>query len=320
MPCTREIKENYDYKIENNNFPGDGKLGLNGGNDGCPNCRKTCVVNYVLGGIAFSLFGSGVVFLSLYLTNPRTNDKIVTNYKDVDRFECDNTSLKNCGSKSVLFNFDSILSSSGLDHCLGNRNSTDYLYNFEINDDTNCTLKSSSIYVPVSIIEKEYNIQNDNEFYNTENLFSNSNISYLKILNSPVYNKLNVVCNLFDKLTMLKYIDITGFDINNVQFIYRMFSNLNNTVVVGLNGLDIKNVIYIEKLFYNSKIINSNMSKMRFSNLKNVESLFYNSSLDNVDLSGFDFPKCIYISRLFELSKMDNVLISGSKFTITERY
>ena len=316
MPCAREVKENY-YKIGNNNR---GNLVLKGGNEGCQDCRRYCVLNYVLGASAFSLFVSGIAFLSIYFTKPKTKDEIIITNKDVDLFECDNTSLTNCGSNSVLSNLNSILSSSGLDYCFGNRNSTDYLYNFEINNDNNCILKSSSIYVPVSLIDKEDNIQNDNEFYNTENLFSNSNISYLKILNSPIYNKLNVVYNLFDKLTMLKYIDITGFDINNVQFIYRMFSNLNNTVVVGLNGLDIKNVIYIEKLFYNSKIINSNMSMIRFSNLVNVESLFYNSSLDNVDLSGFDFPKCIYISRLFELSKMDNVLISGSKFTITETF
>ena len=327
MQNKNEIKVNNEYKIKNENYKlvnnnlGN-KLKLKGGDiDCCIEEEKLFILNYVFAGISFSLLTPGIVFLSLYFSKQKTNDDNINNDKYINLFECNNSSFAKCKYKSIISKLNNTLFNSGVDYCLGSRHSNDYLYNYEINNDENCILGSSSIYIPVSIINKEDNnsTNNDNDdIYNTENIFSNTNISHLKILDSPKYNKLNEVYNLFNNLENLKYIDITGLDINNVQFIYRMFNNLNNTVVVGFNKLNFENVIHIEELFYNSKIINSNISMIEFNKLKNIENLFYNSSFENVEFNNLYFPIATYFYSIFKYSELKEVKMNNLNLNLTE--
>ena len=137
---------------------------------------------------------------------------------------------------------------------------------------------------------------------------------------------LNDNCNrLFQNLTALEEIDLSGFDTSNVTFMGAMFSNCKNLKRLDLSNFDTSNVTVMGGMFQRCENLEEiDLSNFDTSNVNDMSFMFnYCSKLQEIDLSNFDtsnvttmramFQRCLLLEQL-DLSSLDTSNVSDMKY------
>ena len=102
-------------------------------------------------------------------------------------------------------------------------------------------------------------------------------------LNCIDTSKITDMSYLFDReLSKIKNINISNWDVSNVENMHSMFIYCENFEGKGLENWDVSNVTDMYRMFFNCKNFNCNLSKWNVSNVENMLYLFDNcTSLKN---------------------------------------
>ena len=145
------------------------------------------------------------------------------------------------------------------------------------------------------------NIDNDfsgcfSEYF--EMVKSKTRYNYLKILAANI----NDACEIFEKCSRLKKLDLRNFDTSNISNMCNMFSFCYDlSEIIGLGRFNTSNVYNMWSMFYNCESLKSlDLSNFNTTKVTNMGSMFYNcESLKSLNLSNFNTSKVTDMSYMF---------------------
>ena len=106
----------------------------------------------------------------------------------------------------------------------------------------------------------------------------------------------NMFCNM-QKLTEL---DVSGFDTSKVTNFESMFNNCSSLTSLDISGFDTSSATILKQMFTNTNLTTLDVSKWDTSNVTNMHRMFLNdSSLTALDVSGFDVSKVTDFEYIF---------------------
>ena len=116
-------------------------------------------------------------------------------------------------------------------------------------------------------------------------------------------SNLNSFCNIgkgiFDN-TKFKYIDISGWDVSNIESMRNMFYGCEKLKSVGdISKWDVSNVTNMSQMFFGCESFNQDISKWDVSNVTDMSHMFYCCWSFNQDLSSWDVSSVTRMSRMF---------------------
>ena len=123
----------------------------------------------------------------------------------------------------------------------------------------------------------------------------------LNVLDMSNFNAPNITdINLFDGLSKLTELNLSGFNTSHVTSMTGMFSGCSSLTNLDLSGLDVSNVTSMNAMFQGcSSLTNLDLSGLNVSNVTGMNGMFAGcSSLTNLDLSGL---------KLFNLTGMSGI-------------
>ena len=104
---------------------------------------------------------------------------------------------------------------------------------------------------------------------------------------------------IFDN-TFFKYIDISGWDVSNIESMRNMFENCKELESIGdISNWDVSNVTDMSQMFFSCKYFNQDISKWDVSNVTDMSHMFYCCWSFNQDLSSWDVSSVTRMSRMF---------------------
>ena len=116
-------------------------------------------------------------------------------------------------------------------------------------------------------------------------------------------SNLNSFCNIgkgiFDN-TKFKYIDISGWDVSNIESMRNMFYGCEKLKSVGdISKWDVSNVTNMSQMFFGCESFNQDLSKWDVSNVTDMSHVFFGCASFNQDLSSWDVSSVTRMSRMF---------------------
>ena len=118
-------------------------------------------------------------------------------------------------------------------------------------------------------------------------------------LNSFCYNR---VTGIFDRM-LFKYIDISEWNVSNVNSMFNMFYGCDKLKSVGdISDWDVSNVKSMCQMFHRCKELKSigDISKWDVSNVTNMWNMFDGCESFNQDISGWNVYKVKFNSGIFD--------------------
>ena len=116
-------------------------------------------------------------------------------------------------------------------------------------------------------------------------------------------SNLNSFCNIgkgiFDN-TKFKYIDISGWDVSNIESMRNMFYGCEKLKSVGdISKWDVSNVTNMSQMFFGCASFNQDISKWDVSSVTDMSHMFFGCASFNQDLSSWDVSSVTRMSRMF---------------------
>ena len=116
-------------------------------------------------------------------------------------------------------------------------------------------------------------------------------------------SNLNSFCNIgkgiFDN-TKFKYIDISGWDVSNIESMRNMFYGCEKLKSVGdISNWDVSIVTNMSQMFFGCESFNQDLSKWDVSNVTDMSHMFFGCESFNQDLSSWDVSSVTRMSRMF---------------------
>lgn len=104
--------------------------------------------------------------------------------------------------------------------------------------------------------------------------------------------------------TLLKHLDVSGWDTSNMTSMYRMFCSMQNLTELDVSGFDTSSVTTLQQMFNNCNLTTLDVSGFDTSNVTNMYGMFLNdSSLTALDVSGWDVSKVTDFEHMFHNCK-----------------
>ena len=153
----------------------------------------------------------------------------------------------------------------------------------------------------------DVDVSNIDSFYNKDNdkgIFGKTKFEYIDISNWNVSN-VEDLSVMFQGCEQLKSVgDLSDWNVSKVEDMFAMFCDCINLKSVGdLSNLNVSNVKSMNFMFYECKQLKSigDLSDWNVSNVKSMNSMFFGcEQLKSVgDLSNWSMPKIKIISRMF---------------------
>ena len=104
--------------------------------------------------------------------------------------------------------------------------------------------------------------------------------------------------------TLLKHLDVSGWDTSNMTSMYRMFCDMQNLTELDVSGFDTSSVTTLQQMFNNCNLTTLDVSGFDTSNVTSMYGMFLNdSSLTALDVSGWDVSKVTDFEHMFHNCK-----------------
>lgn len=104
--------------------------------------------------------------------------------------------------------------------------------------------------------------------------------------------------------TLLKHLDVSGWDTSNMTSMYRMFCSMQNLTELDVSGFDTSSVTTLQQMFNNCNLTTLDVSGFDTSNVTNMYGMFLNDlSLTALDVSGWDVSKVTDFEHIFHNCK-----------------
>ena len=120
-------------------------------------------------------------------------------------------------------------------------------------------------------------------------------------------SNLDSFCNDNDKGifegTKFKYIDISGWDVSNVELMQYMFFECSELKSVGdISNWDVSKVTNMNSMFYNCKALKTvgDVSSWNVSNVEHMGYMFYGCTYFNQDISNWAVSKVRHHAYMFD--------------------
>ena len=95
-------------------------------------------------------------------------------------------------------------------------------------------------------------------------------------LNSIDTSKITDMSNLFEKFEGLIKIDLSDWDVSNVETMEDMFKGcVNLEKIIGIENWDVSNVTNMLQMFYDCELFNQDISKWDVSKVTNTSCMFF---------------------------------------------
>ena len=165
-------------------------------------------------------------------------------------------------------------------------------------------MKSLTTYITEKMIYTKSNTNNIKYDYHPETkeelkdiidkLVDEQSMEDVIDLNSIDTSEITDMSGLFHKFEGILKIDVSKWDVSNVENMDSMFKGcINLEEIIGIEKWDVSNVENMEDMFYECKLFNQDISGWDVSNVKNMEDMFYrcyefNKPLNNWDVSSVE--------------------------------
>jgi len=137
----------------------------------------------------------------------------------------------------------------------------------------------------------------------TNTSFMFSNCFFLKSIDLSSFNIINInnMNNMFSFCSSLNSIDLSSFDTTNVIDMSYMFSGCSSLESINLSSFNTTNVKDMSYMFSGcSSLVSIDLSSFNTTNVKNMRYMFFGcSSLDSIDLSSFNTTNVKEMSYIF---------------------
>ena len=165
-------------------------------------------------------------------------------------------------------------------------------------------MKSLTTYITEKMIYTKSNTNNIKYDYHPETkeelkdiidkLVDEQSMEDVIDLNSIDTSEITDMSGLFHKFEGILKIDVSKWDVSNVENMDSMFKGcINLEEIIGIEKWDVSNVENMEDMFCECKLFNQDISGWDVSNVKNMEDMFYrcyefNKPLNNWDVSSVE--------------------------------
>ena len=162
-------------------------------------------------------------------------------------------------------------------------------------------MKSLTTYITEKMIYTKSNTNNIKYDYHPETkeelkdiidkLVDEQSMEDVIDLNSIDTSEITDMSGLFRKFEGILKIDVSKWDVSNVENMDSMFIGcINLEEIIGIEKWDVSNVEDMEDMFYECKLFNQDISKWNMSKVTNISGMFYrcyefNKPLNNWDVS-----------------------------------
>ena len=162
-------------------------------------------------------------------------------------------------------------------------------------------MKSLATYITEKMIYTKSNTNNIKYDYHPETkeelkdiidkLVDEQSMEDVIDLNSIDTSEITDMSGLFHKFEGILKIDVSKWDVSNVDNMDSMFKGcINLEEIIGIEKWDVSNVENMEDMFYECKLFNQDISKWNMSKVTNISGMFYrcyefNKPLNNWDVS-----------------------------------
>ena len=93
--------------------------------------------------------------------------------------------------------------------------------------------------------------------------------------------------------------DLNSIDTNSITDMSHLFKELNIPINIDISDWDVSNVENMEGMFYNYDIFNCDLSKWNVSKVKNMSCMFLNCKNFDCDLSNWDVSNVTNMAYMF---------------------
>lgn len=165
-------------------------------------------------------------------------------------------------------------------------------------------MKSLATYITEKMIYTKSNTNNIKYDYHPETkeelkdiidkLVDEQSMEDVIDLNSIDTSEITDMSGLFHKFEGILKIDVSKWDVSNVENTDSMFKGcINLEEIIGIEKWDVSNVENMEDMFYECKLFNQDISKWNMSKVTNISGMFYccyefNKPLNNWDVSSVE--------------------------------
>ena len=133
----------------------------------------------------------------------------------------------------------------------------------------------------------------------------------IDVSNMDSFYSSNKDIGIFER-TRFKYIDISDWDVSNIESMRYMFLSCVLLESVGnISKWNVSNVTDMDHMFYMCKSLNQSISDWDVSNVTNMSFMFYKCKSFNQDLSEWDVSSVTDMLCMFDGCKSFNQDISG---------
>ena len=220
----------------------------------------------------------------------------------------------NITNLSNMFGFCSALISIDITNLdTYNVNNMDYMF-YNCNNLTSIYLNKLNIYNVETMSGMFMNcyslkfLNSSNFYYNNVTTFSfmfHNCLSLtslnLNFIQNDSETKLKYINNMFSNCEKLISIDLSGFDLSNVENMESMFSGCSSLTYVNFNNTSKNNIIYMNSLFSGCSSLTSVIfDSFNTEKVINMSNMFYNcSSITNLNLNSFNTSQVKYMDEMF---------------------
>ena len=113
--------------------------------------------------------------------------------------------------------------------------------------------------------------------------------------------------------TLLKHLDVSGWDTSNMTSMYNMFTNMQNVTELDVSGFDTSKVTTFEGMFMQcSSLTSLDVSGFDTSSATTLKQMFTNTNLTTLDVSKWDTSNVTNMHRMFlNNSSLASLDVSG---------
>ena len=111
--------------------------------------------------------------------------------------------------------------------------------------------------------------------------------------------------------------DLNSIDTSNITDMSHLFKELNIPINIDISDWDVSNVENMEGMFYNYDIFNCDLSKWNVSKVKNMSCMFLNCKNFDCDLSKWDVSNVTNMSHMFAKCKISKGLENWDVSNVT---
>ncbi|MCC4033760.1 DUF285 domain-containing protein [Enterococcus hirae] len=146
-----------------------------------------------------------------------------------------------------------------------------------------------------------------------------TNVTEIEGLSQLDTSKVTSMSNMFENMSNVTSLDLSGFDTSKVTSMTSMFFHMSSVTSLDLSGFDTSNVTKMYYMFCGmSNLTILDVSNFNTSNVKDMDVMFKGmSNLTSLDLSNFDTSKVTTMSNMFAGTPLKK-LILGDTFKFVE--